>query len=57
MNLKFTPASVEGEARHRLSAFLKSFRDLDVFHVQFNVVGHEVLRCSGPPEMQSLLVV
>ena len=59
LNLKFTPASVEGEAgRIRLSAFLKSFLDLDVFHVQFNVVGHEVLRCAQahPEEYKSLLV-
>ena len=59
LNLKFTPASVEGEAgRIRLSAFLKSFLDLAVFPVQFTVVGHAVLRSAQahPEEYKSLLV-
>ncbi len=59
LNLKFSPSSVAGlEGRHRLSAFLKTFLDLDIFHVQFNVVGHEVLKCAqeNPDEYKSLVV-
>lgn len=59
LNMKFSPSSVAGEeGRHRLSAFLKTFLDLDIFHVQFNVVGHEVLRCAQrhPEEYKSLIV-
>ena len=57
-NLKFTPASVEGEAgRIRLSAFLKSFLDLDVFHVQFNVGPRSPALRSGPPRGVQILLV
>ena len=46
------------EGKRRLSAFLKTFLDLDVFHIQFNVVSHEVLRCAqrAPEDYKSLLV-
>lgn len=59
LNLKFTPSAVAGEqGRIRLASFLKSFLDEDVFHVQFNVIGHEILRCAQtrPEEYKSLLV-
>lgn len=59
LNMKFSPSSVAGlEGRHRLSAFLKTFLDLDIFHVQFNVVGHDALRCAQkhPEEHKSLIV-
>lgn len=59
LNIKLTPAVIEGEeGRQRLSAFLKTFLDLDIFHVQFNVVSHEVLRCAqkSPEDYKSLLV-
>ena len=59
LNIKLTPAVVAGEeGKRRLSAFLKTFLDLDVFHIQFNVVSHEVLRCAqrAPEDYKSLLV-
>lgn len=59
LNIKLTPAVVAGEeGKRRLSAFLKTFLDLDVFHIQFNVVSHEVLRCAQrvPEDYKSLLV-
>ncbi|MEI3478184.1 MAG: pyruvate formate lyase family protein [Bilophila sp.] len=59
LNIKLTPAVVAGEeGKRRLSAFLKTFLHLDVFHVQFNVVSHEVLRCAQrtPEDYKSLLV-
>ena len=59
LNIKFTPQVIQGkEGRARISAFLKTFLDLDVFHVQFNVVSHEILRCAQkhPEDYKSLLV-
>lgn len=59
LNMKFSPSSVAGmTGRHRLSAFLKTFLDLDIFHIQFNVIGHEVLKCAqeNPEEYKSLIV-
>ena len=59
LNIKLTPQVLAGpEGRKRLSAFLKTFLDLDIFHVQFNVVSHEVLRCAQarPEDYKSLLV-
>lgn len=59
LNVRFTPSTVEGEqGRFRLVSFLRSFLDLDLFHIQFNIVGQEVLRCAQkhPDEYRSLLV-
>ncbi len=59
LNIKLTPAIVSGnEGRARLSAFIKTFIDLNVFHMQFNVVSHEILRCAqkNPENYKSLLV-
>lgn len=59
LNIKLTPAVVNGaDGKARLSAFIKTFIDLNVFHVQFNVVSHEVLRKAQihPEEYKSLLV-
>lgn len=59
LNIKLTPAIVSGaEGRNRLSTFIKTFIDLNVFHVQFNVVNHAVLRQAQihPEEYKSLLV-
>lgn len=59
LNIKLTPAIVSGaEGRSRLSTFIKTFIDLNVFHVQFNVVNHAVLRQAQihPEEYKSLLV-
>lgn len=59
LNIKLTPAIISGaEGRNRLSTFIKTFIDLNVFHVQFNVVNHEILRRAQlhPEEYKSLLV-
>lgn len=59
LNMKFTPNSVDGAAgRQRISAFLKSFIDLDLFHIQFNVIGQDVLQCAQqqPDDYKSLLI-
>ena len=41
LNLWLTPAVVGGEEGRIRLGVLKSFLDLDIFHVQFNVVGQE----------------
>ena len=59
LNLWLTPTVVQGEeGGHHLSAFLKAFLDMDIFHIQFNVVGQDILRCAQerPEEYRSLLV-
>ncbi len=44
LNLKFTPACLEGEAGTvRLVQFIKSWRDLKLWHIQFNVINQETL--------------
>ena len=47
LNIKLTPQVLAGPEGKRLSAFLKTFLDLDIFHVQFNVVSHEVAGYPG----------
>ncbi len=59
LNVRFTPASVAGEeGRFRLVSFLRTFLDLGLFHIQFNIAGQEVLRCAQerPDDHRSLLV-
>lgn len=47
LNLWPTPAAVQGEeGGHRLSAFLRAFLDMNIFHIQFDVVGQDILRCT-----------
>ncbi|BHH83496.1 glycyl radical protein [Desulforhopalus sp. 52FAK] len=59
LNMKFTPNSVDGtEGQRRISAFMKTFIDMDLFHIQFNVIGQEVLQCAQqqPDDYRSLLI-
>ncbi len=44
LNLKFSPASVAGrEGTRRLVDFIKSWRDLKLWHVQFNIIDQATL--------------
>ena len=59
LNMKFTPNSVDGiEGQRRISSFMKTFIDMDLFHIQFNVIGQDVLRCAQqqPDDYRSLLI-
>ena len=59
LNLWLTPTVVAGrEGAQRLAGFLRAFLDMDIFHIQFNVVGQETLRCAQehPEQYRSLLV-
>lgn len=45
LNVKFTPATLEGEAGlQRLADFLRAFTQLKLQHIQFNVVNADTLR-------------
>lgn len=45
LNVKFTPATTEGEAGLRkLADFLRAFTQLKLQHIQFNVVNADTLR-------------
>lgn len=59
LNLKLTPASVGGEAgTERLMALLRTFRDLRLWHVQFNVLNQETLLAAqrDPDQYRGLIV-
>ena len=59
LNLWLTPTVVAGrEGAQRLAGFLRAFLEMDIFHIQFNVVGQETLRCAQehPEQYRSLLV-
>jgi formate C-acetyltransferase len=59
LNVKFEPQVVAGEeGLQRFAAYLRGFLDLPIYHVQFNVVDEETLRCAQaqPDEYRSLLV-
>ena len=59
LNVKFEPQVVAGEdGLQRFAAYLRGFLDLPIYHVQFNVVKEETLRCAQaqPDEYRSLLV-
>lgn len=59
LNLKFTPASLEGrEGTKRLVQFIKSWRDLKLWHVQFNVIDQKtLLDAKAHPENYRNLIV
>jgi formate C-acetyltransferase len=47
LNIKFTPKCVEGEAGTRkLIDFIRTFCDLRLWHIQFNVVNAETLKAA-----------
>ncbi len=58
LNQKFSPELLEGEARERFIAYLRSFVDLKIHHIQFNVIDEKILRdAQRHPELYSDLVV
>ncbi|ADO50522.1 formate C-acetyltransferase [[Enterobacter] lignolyticus] len=59
LNVKFTPATLEGEAGlHKLADFLRAFTRLKLQHIQFNVVNADTLReaQSRPQDFAGLVV-
>jgi pyruvate-formate lyase len=58
LNLKFAPTEVQGEKLSRLVALIRSFADLQGWHVQFNVISGDTLRAAQerPEEYRSLMV-
>ncbi len=59
LNIKLTPASVSGEeGTKKLVAFIKSWRDLKLWHLQFNIINKETLLAAKahPEDYRSLLV-
>ena len=59
MNIKLSPGCVKGEkGTEKLVQFIEGFRDLKLWHVQFNVLNTETMRAAqkNPDEYRDLLV-
>ena len=59
LNLKFTPKTLEGEqGTEKLVAFIRTFIDLKLWHVQFNVINKETLLKAqkDPAKYRNLIV-
>ncbi|GHT44487.1 glycyl radical enzyme [Planctomycetales bacterium] len=59
LNIKFTPKSVEGdEGTRKLVSFIRTFCDLKLWHVQFNVINSETLLAAQkePDKYRGLIV-
>jgi formate C-acetyltransferase len=59
LNIKLSPASVAGdEGRDRLVQFIKAWRDLKLWHLQFNIINKETLLAARehPEKYRNLLV-
>lgn len=59
LNLKFSPKSIEGDAgTRRLISFIRSFVDLKLWHIQFNVINKATLIAAqkDPAKYRSLIV-
>lgn len=59
LNMRLDPTSVEGDlGLKRISQIIRTFVDLNIYHIQFNVVSSEVLRSAQerPEEYKSLIV-
>lgn len=59
LNMKFTPKVVEGDAgTQRLVSLFRTFVDLKLWHVQFNVINREtLLHAKADPEKYKNLIV
>lgn len=59
LNMRLDPTSVEGDmGLRRIAQIIRTFVDLNIYHIQFNVVSSEVLRNAqeSPGEYKSLIV-
>ncbi len=59
LNIKFTPKSLEGEqGSDKLVSFIRTFCDLKVWHVQFNVINRSTLVAAkqDPEKYRNLIV-
>jgi formate C-acetyltransferase len=59
LNIKLSPASVQGDiGTMKLVQFIKSWRDLKLWHLQFNIINRQTLleAQKHPEEYRSLLV-
>jgi formate C-acetyltransferase len=59
LNIKLSPSSVVGEdGTKKIIAFIKSWRDLKLWHLQFNIINQDTLKKAkkNPEEYRSLLV-
>ena len=59
LNIKMSPAGVEGESgTQRLAAFIRAWRDLRLWHLQFNIINQEtLLDAQKNPELYRGLLV
>ncbi len=59
LNIKFTPKSVEGtEGTRKMVSFIRTFCDLRLWHVQFNVINRDTLIAAqkDPAKYRNLIV-
>jgi formate C-acetyltransferase len=59
LNIKFTPKCVEGDSgTKKLISFIRTFCDLKLWHVQFNVINRETLLAAqkNPEKYRNLIV-
>ncbi|SDK76340.1 formate C-acetyltransferase [Halanaerobium congolense] len=59
LNVKFSPKTIEGiEGINKMSSFLKAFTRLKLQHIQFNVIGADLLKKAqkNPEQYQGLVV-
>ena len=57
--MRLDPSTVEGDiGLKRITQIIRTFVDLNIYHIQFNVVNSEVLRSAQekPDEYKSLIV-
>ncbi|MCC6533939.1 MAG: glycyl radical protein [Burkholderiales bacterium] len=59
LNMKLSPQTVQGrEGTRRLAALIRSWCDLKLWHIQFNIINNETLRAAqrDPEKYRNLLV-
>ena len=59
LNMRLDPMSVEGDiGLKRITHIIRTFVDLNIYHIQFNVVNTRTLRCAqeNPEKYKSLIV-
>ncbi len=59
LNMRLDPAIAEGEdGARRIASLIRSFADLDIYHIQFNIISSEtLLKAQKNPERYRSLIV
>ena len=58
LNQRFVPSLLEGEGKEKFADYIKTWMDMGISHIQFNIVGPDILRDAQKyPEKHTEVIV